>query len=198
MVEFQDLLKLRAYYKVRDKLPVRRLNCPSHWHATYLVSTMADYLQRRCLLACPFFMPTRKLAAQDLWPHPFRLPLGAGWRGFCCAPGHEGIRLSHQELRECNLGYALTCPRLPHTRECDSVRFGVAHDSGVKLLLWFTCEAGHRPVRNGTLEFDRLLNLWTATDPDPRIQKMAECYLESYLARKPQPGAAEFAAGQGS
>jgi hypothetical protein len=106
--------------------------------------------------------------------------------------------VSHRELRECNLGYALTCPRLPQTRACDSVRFGIANDSGSKVLLWFICEAGHRPVRHGTIEFDPLLKLWTTTHPDPRIQKMAECYLESYLARKSQPRAAEFSAGQGS
>jgi hypothetical protein len=144
-------------------------------------------------------MPTKKLEAQDLWPHPSRLPLGAGWQGFCCAPGHEGVQLSQPEMRECNLGYALKCPRLPQSRESDSVRFGIANDSGLKLLLWFVCEAGHRPVRHGTMEFDTLLERWNTINPDSRIQKMAECYLESYLALRSHPvGAETAAAGQSS
>ena len=154
---------------------------------------------RRKTLACPFFMPTQKLEGQDLWLHPSRLPLGAGWKGNCGAPGHEAVQLSDPEVRECNLGYALKCPRLPQIRECDSVRFGIANDSGSRLLLWFVCEAGHRPVRHGTLEFDTLLSRWNTTHPDSRLQKKAECYLESYLARRSHSIADEVAAaGQNS
>jgi hypothetical protein len=33
---------------------------------------------------------------------------------------------------------------------------------------------------------------WVSSQPDPRIQKMAECYLESYLLRRNQPAAANI------
>jgi hypothetical protein len=74
------------------------------------------------------------------------------------------------------------------------VRFGIANDSGSRLLLWFVCEAGHRPVGHGTIEFDTLLSRWKTTHPDLRLQKKAECYLESYLAHRSQPIADEVAA----
>jgi len=143
-------------------------------------------------LACPFFMPVRKLEDGN-WIHPLRLPLGSGWDGYCSAPGHEGVRPTDEELRElCNLGYAASCSRLPRERACDAVRFSVARDRGSQLLLWFVCEAGHRPAGHGTLEYDVSFGQWTSRHSDPRIQKMAECYLESYLLRRIQPVAADL------
>jgi hypothetical protein len=135
-------------------------------------------------VACPFFVPSRKLDDAG-WQHPARLPLGGGWQGHCAAPGHEGAEPSDQDLHEyCNLGYAAQCARLPKDRSCDAVRFSVAHDRGTQLLLWYVCETAHRPAAHGTLEFDVPLQRWTTTHPDARIQKMAECYLESYLLRR--------------
>jgi hypothetical protein len=135
-------------------------------------------------------MPVRKLE-DGAWLHPSRLPLGSGWHGFCSAPGHEGVQPSHQELQEfCNLGYAARCPRLPRERACDAVRFGVASDRGSQLRLWFVCEIGHRPAEHGRLEYDLSCGQWIGCHRDPRIQKMAECYLESYLLRRIQPMAA--------
>jgi hypothetical protein len=141
-------------------------------------------------VACPFFMPSSKLDDGG-WLHPSRLPLGAGWSGHCCAPGHEGAEPTNQELRElCNLGYAAGCTRLPEARPHDAVRFSVARDRGAQLEVWFVCEARHRPAGHGILEYDLALDQWTSSHPDPRIQKMAECYLQSYLARRIQPAAA--------
>jgi hypothetical protein len=135
-------------------------------------------------LACPFFVPTQKLE-NGAWPHPSRLPLGAGWRGLCSAPGHEGAAPSEIELTEhCNLGYAAACPRLPAERSCDAVRFAMACDGGPLMTLWFVCEKEHRPGEHGKLEFDTLLARWSAPHPDPRIQKLAQCYLDSYVNRK--------------
>jgi hypothetical protein len=140
-------------------------------------------------VACPFFMPVRKLE-DGSWLHPSRLPLGSGWSGHCSAPGHEGALPTDEELRElCNLGYATSCPRLPRERTCDAVRLSVARDCGSQLVLWFVCEAGHRPAGHGTLEYDVSLAQWVSSHPDTRIQKMAECYLESYLLRRNQPAA---------
>jgi hypothetical protein len=134
-------------------------------------------------LACPFFAPTNR--ANDIaLPHPARLPLGAAWRGRCAAPGHEQATPSDVELGSCNLGYAKSCPRLPKIRAFDAVRFVVANDSGTRISLQFVFETGHLPAGNGLLEYDRLLSTWTATHSEPRIQRLAECFLESYLDRK--------------
>jgi hypothetical protein len=146
-------------------------------------------------LACPFFMPIQKLGGA--WLHPSRLPLGSGWDGQCSAPGHEGAQPSEQELHEfCNLGYAAKCSRLPVERECDAVRFSVARDHGSRLLLWFVCETGHRPTLYGTLEYDVERNQWMSVHSDPRIQKMLECYVQSYLQRRIPPATADSLVNQ--
>jgi hypothetical protein len=148
------------------------------------MSKMAHHLNRSPNLACPFFMPVRK-SEDGVWQHPSRLPLGGGWTGFCCAPGYEGVQPTDEELRSfCNLGYATNCPRLPKERPCDAVRFGIARDTGSQLFLLFVCEAGHLPTTHGTLQYDLSLGLWVLSHADPQIQKMAECYLESYLLRR--------------
>jgi hypothetical protein len=152
-------------------------------------------------LACPFFLPTRK-ADTITWLHPSRLPLGAGWAGECCAPGHEGSPPSAEELRDfCNLGYATACPHLPRERSYDAVRFSIARDRGSRLVVWFVCEAGHRPAGHspadhGKLEYDLADGQWTNSHPNAQIQKMAECYLESYLLRRSQ--ASGFRSGANS
>jgi len=135
-------------------------------------------------LACPFFMPMQRLDG-GAWLHPSRLPLGAGWHGRCSAPGHEGAQPSEHELQEfCNLGYAAKCSRLPIEREFDAVRVSVARDQGSRLQVWFVCETGHRPAKHGTLDYDVERNQWTSSHSDPRIQKMVECYVETYLQRR--------------
>jgi hypothetical protein len=138
-------------------------------------------------MACPFFMPTNKLA-DDGWPHASRLPLGGGWSGYCCAPGHEGAEPSGNELRNfCNLGYAETCSRLPQQRTLDALRFSVTRDTGARLTVMFVGELRHRPTGHGILEYDLGEQRWVSPHPDLRTQKMAECYLQSYLLRRSQP-----------
>jgi hypothetical protein len=165
-----------------------------------LPSTLAIYFlaeynafilqQESSRMACPFFMPTSKLEDGG-WLHPSRLPLGGGWIGHCSAPGHEGAEPTNEELRElCNLGYAAACPRLPENRTSDAVRFSIARDQGARLSLWFVYESGHRPAGYGTLEYDLSSGQWISSHTDPRIQKMAECYLQSYLLRRIQPATA--------
>jgi len=140
-------------------------------------------------LACPFFMPTQQL--MDGWLHPSRLPLGSGWSGTCCAEP-DPYTPSETELRTfCNLGYAAGCPHLPQERSWDAVRFSVSRDRGSKLQLWFICEAGHRPAAHGQLEYDCELSRWTVPHTDSRVQKMAECYVQSYLSRRPSAAAVE-------
>jgi hypothetical protein len=141
-------------------------------------------------MACPFFMPTTKLEDGG-WLHSSRLPLGGGWTGRCSAPGHEDAEPSTEEIREfCNLGYAIHCSRLPKERTSDAVRFSIAGDSGTRLSVWFVHELKHSPAGYGTLEYDLSLGRWISLHPDPRVQKMADCYLQSYLLRRIRPAAA--------
>jgi hypothetical protein len=134
-------------------------------------------------LACPFFIPTER--ADDLaLPHPARLPLGAAWRGTCAVTGHHDAVLNSQELESCNLGYAKSCPRLPKERACDAVRFGVTKESAQSITLYFVFESDHLPAGNGVLEYDRVLKSWTVPHPEPRTQRLAESFLQSYLERR--------------
>ena len=140
-------------------------------------------------MACPYFMPTERLE-NGSWPHPARLPLGCGWSGHCTAPGHEG-ELPAQDILEafCNLGYASGCLWTPLERAWDAVRFSVAAPAGGEkrstrvLRLVYVCERGHLPVESGELQFDLQSATWRVQHEDSRLQKMAECFAESYLRK---------------
>jgi len=147
-------------------------------------------------MACPYFMPTERLE-NGSWPHPARLPLGTGWCGQCTAPGHEG-KLPSQDVLEafCNLGYASSCTWSPPDRPLDAVRFAVSAPRGAgsppadkagtarSLIVRYVGERNHLPVESGDLEFSLLQATWLRRHNDPRIQKMAECFLESYLQKR--------------
>ena len=134
-------------------------------------------------MACPFFMPTQR-ASELLWPHPARLPLGDAWRGQCTA-GSVAATPSDSELKECcNLGYARNCPRLPAERAYDAIRFCVACDREGVVMLQYVGEANHLPVSHGTLCFETKGGVWRAKHEDARVQRMAECFLETYLSRR--------------
>ena len=142
-------------------------------------------------LACPYFMPTARLENGG-WPHPARLPLGCGWHGHCTAPGHEGESPSQDVVEAfCNLGYASGCAWAPQTRGWDAVRFSVSTpeersaDVPARVLrLLYVCERDHRPVAHGDLLIDLANGVWQRGHEDSRIQKMAECFLDSYLRKK--------------
>ena len=134
-------------------------------------------------MACPFFMPTEKFGG-GAWMHPSRLPLGAGWRGICTAPGAQASLPGDDQLtNSCNLGYARKCPNLPPERCCDAVRFAVARDCNTRIVLWYVCEFEHLPMEHGILEYEIEQSSWIRGHGDARIQKMAECYLQSYKER---------------
>ncbi len=119
-------------------------------------------------MACPFFLPSEKFDDGG-WLHPSRLPLGSGWRGLCTASSQPEMVPSDEQLKEfCNLGYAATCPHLPQERPWDAVRFSVTHDCEDRIFLDYVCVDGAQ---------------WTRSHRDTRIQKMAECYLDSYLRK---------------
>jgi len=87
-------------------------------------------------------------------------------------------------LREfCNLGYAAACPHLPVEREWDAVRFSVASTGREQVTFCYVCELGHAPVEQGKLAFDLKLETWVNLHSDSRVQRLAECYLETYRAR---------------
>jgi len=136
-------------------------------------------------------MPLERLE-NGTWLHAERLPLGGGWSGHCTAPEHEGETPSHDELREfCNLGYAEGCGRLPRERAWDSVRFAarrVGSDAdrwtGGRIQIRYVCERGHCPAEHGMLEFDPVASQWQELHHDERVQRMAECFLESYVEKR--------------
>ncbi len=150
-------------------------------------------------MTCPYFMPVAILE-NGSWPHPARLPLGRAWCGHCTAPAHEGETPAQDILEAfCNLGYASSCAWSPPERRWDAVRFAVSAPidktarsdprnataaPGRVLVLRWVCERDHRPVEYGDLEFDVAQATWLRCHDDARIQKMAECFLESYLRKK--------------
>jgi hypothetical protein len=148
-------------------------------------------------MACPFFFPRQQIENSP-WPHPVRLPLGAAWSGYCTAAGHEGEQPNDDELKGgCNVGYARNCSRLPADRSADAVRFSIARDRDLKLSVQFVCELAHAPGAHGMLEFDSSTGEWRPAHSDPRIQRMAECYVEAYLQRRDQPIVVAIAAAAG-
>lgn len=141
-------------------------------------------------MACPFFMPEERLE-NGTWPHAGRLPLGCGWSGHCTAPGHEGTVPSPEELQEfCNLGYAAGCGRLPRDRKWDSVRFAArtvyidGNRSGGRIQVRYVCEREHRPAEHGTIDFDAAEVQCQQPHGDERLQRMAECFLASYVEKR--------------
>jgi hypothetical protein len=134
-------------------------------------------------LACPFFVP-REIVNDGSWPHPSRLPLGAGWTGNCRASGQE-LATSDTHIREfCNLGYAVACPNLPPRPDWDAVRFSVALASREQITICFTCELAHAPIENGNLIFDVARDSWLNPHADTRVLTLANCYLQVYRARQ--------------
>jgi hypothetical protein len=136
-------------------------------------------------LACPFFVPL-ELVNDGSWPHPSRLPLGAGWTGNCLASGQE-IAASDAHVREfCNLGYASGCPHLPPQRDWDAIRFSIARGGIEQLTICFVCERNHAPIEHGKLTFDLVNEAWLTLNPaaDARVLRLAASYLQTYRARQ--------------
>lgn len=165
------------------------------WRRTVLVMLrIAEYngwsslscreICKESVLACPFFMPTHK-AESGMWLHASRLPLGCGWQGHCTAPGYDGAIPEPQRLQEeCSLGYSSSCPRLPADRPWDAIRFAVFRESESLIQVVYACEKSHLPVEHGNLEYRIQDAQWLVAHADPRIQKKAECFVESWLGKK--------------
>lgn len=134
-------------------------------------------------LACPFFVP-REILNDGSWPHPSRLPLGAGWTGDCRASGRE-LPASDSAIREsCNLGYATSCPHLPRVRDWDAIRFSVVQGAHDRITICYVCEFAHAPIEQGNLTFNLASDTWSNLPSDPRVLTLATCYLHAYRARQ--------------
>jgi hypothetical protein len=53
-----------------------------------------------------------------------------------------------------------------------------------RIQVRYVCERAHRPAEHGMLEFDPADARWIARHRDNRVQRMAECFLESYVEKK--------------
>lgn len=82
------------------------------------------------------------------------------------------------------MGYAVSCARLPRERDYDAIRFSVSRESAGQLTIWFVCETAHRPGLHGTLQYDAAGKQWLLPHHDLRIQTLAECFVQTYLAKK--------------
>ena len=143
-------------------------------------------------MACPYFVP-REIVYDIAWPHPARLPLGAGWTGSCCAsdPNPDAsatVLVDPNYVRDfCNLGYALACPRLPAARDWDAIRFSVAGSSAEQITFLFVCEKDHAPIAHGTMTYDLAGEAWRDPHPDSRVRRLAASYLHAYRVRQRSP-----------
>lgn len=159
-------------------------------------------------MACPYFVP-QEIVYDIAWPHPARLPLGAGWTGTCCAHDETAQNEATADstsmanptsmpvdialIRDfCNIGYATACPHLPTLRDWDAVRFSVASTTPTQVTLCYVCEFAHAPKAHGTLTYDLAAEMWRhapemisndATN-DARVRRLATCYLQAYRARQ--------------
>ena len=135
-------------------------------------------------MPCPYFIPTERFDDAG-FVHPGRLPLGAGYRGMCGAPGHDGATPTDEELKQgCNLGYARNCSRLPEDREADAVRFSILRDRDGQVEVCYVSELNYLPRDHGNLQYDSLLQKWMSLHPEARVQALAECFLQSYLQKR--------------
>ena len=131
-------------------------------------------------MACPFFIPTERFD-DAAFPHPARLPLGAAYRGKCAA---AEMTPSDDELKQCNLGYARDCARLPEVREADAIRFSILREREGQISLCYVSELNYLPQDSGNLHYEMLSRRWLQQHPNLQVQTLAEFFLQSYLQRR--------------
>ena len=131
-------------------------------------------------MPCPYFIPTERFDDAG-FVHPGRLPLGAAFRGRCGAT-NDGAVPTDEDLKQCNLGYARNCVRLPQEREADAVRFSILRERDGKISICYVAELNYLPRESGNLHYESLSQRWLQMHPNERVQTLAECFLQSYLA----------------
>jgi len=100
-----------------------------------------------------------------------------------------------RKLRDfCNLGYAEGCERFPQERVW--IRYGSGRGrfpgdkknfTGGHIQIRYVCERDHRPVEHGTLKFDAVAENWLLRHSDDRVQRMAECFMATYVEKRKKP-----------
>ena len=134
-------------------------------------------------MACPFFMPSRRLEHVG-WVRPPRLPLGDPWSGTCHARADDIVEPPDLQQREvCNCGYARTrCDRFPGGEAADAMRFSITGDTGGRIRLVYIVEKDHAPASHGVLEFPESGEKITGVSY--LLAEQAKAFLESYLRRR--------------
>ena len=148
-----------------------------------MFSNLLGYsLSKVPIVACPFFMPLRRLEHVG-WVRPPRLPLGDPWGGTCHARTDDIVEPPDLQQRElCNCGYARTrCERFPGGEAADAVRFSITSDSGGVIRMVYIVEKDHAPASHGVLEFPQSGEIMGVSD---LLAQQARAFLESYLSRR--------------
>lgn len=125
-------------------------------------------------MACPFFLPVRRLGSDGSNPAP-RLPLGGAYGGSCHALVSGPIEPPEAIQRDlCNCGYARQrCSHFPVNGAADAVRFSVTGHQDGRVTLVYILEKDHAPMEHGPLDPAR-----EAREP---LASQARAFVESYL-----------------
>lgn len=113
------------------------------------------------------------------------MPLGDAWSGVCRAvPDAEWAPDPNTLQQLCNFGYARErCARVPAGGP-DALRFGISHDRGGIVRIYWVMEKDHLPFAHGPLDYSRAEAGFQTAHPDGRVNRQAEAYVSSYLRRK--------------
>jgi hypothetical protein len=148
-------------------------------------------------VACPFFLPVRRLASGGWNPAP-RLPLGDAYSGSCQADASGPFEPPEEIQRElCNCGYARgRCAHFPENAAADAVRFSVTGDQDGRVTLIYILEKDHAPMEHGSMEHGSmehgLMNY--ATGAGEPLASQARAFVESYLRQSAEGRAASASA----
>ena len=136
-------------------------------------------------MACPFFLPVRRLGSGGWNPAP-RLPLGEAFGGSCQALAASPFEPPEAIQRDlCNSGYARgRCSHFPDSGAADAVRFSVIGDHDGRVTLVYILEKDHAPTEYRLME--------QATSAPEPLASQARAFVESYL-RQRAAGRAESA-----
>jgi hypothetical protein len=64
------------------------------------------------------------------------------------------------------------------------VRFALGEERDGILRVLFVCERDYLPAGHGELLYETASTLWLRPHDDPRVQRMAECYVQAQRARR--------------
>jgi hypothetical protein len=129
-------------------------------------------------VACPFFLPVRRLGSGGWNPAP-RVSLGDAYGGFCHALASSPFEPPEGVQRDlCNCGYARQrCSHFPENGAADAVRFSVTGDQDGRITLIYILEKDHAPMEHRPLD-----PAHEALEP---LASQARAFVESYLRQPP-------------